>query len=262
MFVGSGLPRGLWRRLTERFAPARVLEMWGSAERGAVLVNGDGRKVGCVGQPFPGAAAVRLGRFDLVAGDVVRDADGFVVPAARGELGLMFTQDRAAPFKETSTNDVFRRGDSWQATSSLFRRDSDGDFWLEGMIHEVVRTSGAAVLPGPVAAVFEELPQVSSAVAYARPGKRGAQVLCVALSAHHDLGPAAVTSAAWRLEEGARPTIVHLLPSMIFSSSGRPAGTAVAREQIDLDHPAWVWDTGRAEYRRLTKTALARLLAP
>lgn len=261
LFIGSGMPRGLWRHLTERFAPAGVLEFWGSAERGAVLVNASGLKVGSVGRPLPGAASVRLARFDLAAGELVRGEDGYLIPTSPGELGLMLTQDDVGLFAESALANAFAAGDSWQPTTSLFRCDPDGDYWLEGMIHEIVRTpSGEPVLPGPVTAVFEELPNVTSAVAYARPGKRGGDVLCVAVSVRKDIGPAAITSAAWRLPNGARPTIVHVLPEMIFSSAGRPAGTAVARDAIDLELPAWRWDETREEYRNLTKTALRGLL--
>src|SRR5207342_705739 len=123
LFLGSGMPRGLWRRTTDRFAPAGVLEFWGSAERGAILANVSGLKVGSVGRPLPGAATVKLARFDLGTREVVRDHNGFVVPAAAGELGLMLTQDRVVGlFNESALRDVFVPGDEWQPTSSLFRR--------------------------------------------------------------------------------------------------------------------------------------------
>jgi putative long chain acyl-CoA synthase len=261
LFLGSGMPRGLWRRTTDRFAPAGVLEFWGSAERGAILANVSGLKVGSVGRPLPGAATVRLARFDLDAGELVRGDDGFVVPSGPGELGLMLTQDRVGLFAEAALKDVFQPGDEWQPTASLFRRDADGDYWLEGMLHELIRTPGGPVLPGPVAAVFEELPHVTSAVAYGLPGKGGHEVLVVAVSVRKDLGPAAVTAAAWRLPEASRPAIMHVLPEMTFSSAGRPAGTAVAREPIDPTLPGWRWDADRDEYRPLTKTALTQLVA-
>lgn len=259
LFLGSGMPRGLWRRIQERFAPAGVLEFWGSAERGAILANVSGVKVGSVGRPLPGAASVKLGRFDLTTRELVRGDDGLVVPAAAGELGLMLTQDRVGLFAEAAVTDVFATGDTWQPTASLFRRDADGDHWLEGMIHEIIDTAAGPVLPAPVAAVFEELPNATSAAAYPRPGKRGKDVVCVAVSVQRGLGPAAVTSAAWRLAEHERPAIVHVVPEMILSSAGRPAGTAIARMPIDLQQ-AWRWDDQREEYRPLSATALKRLL--
>jgi putative long chain acyl-CoA synthase len=260
LFIGSGLPRGLWRRTTERFAPAGVLEFWGSAERGAILANVSGVKVGSVGRPLPGAATVKLARFDLATREIVRDASGFVVPAAAGELGLMLTQDRVGLFAESALHDVFMAGDEWQPTASLFRRDGDGDFWLEGMLHEIIDTPLGPVLSGPVGAVFEEIPHVTSAVAYSLPRKGGGEVLAVAVSVRKPIGPAAITAAAWRLPEASRPDIVHVVTEMVFSSAGRPAGTAIARDSIDTTQPGWRWDAERDEYRTLTKTALAQVV--
>jgi putative long chain acyl-CoA synthase len=34
LFIGSGMPRGLWRRVQQRFRPARVLEFYASTEAG------------------------------------------------------------------------------------------------------------------------------------------------------------------------------------------------------------------------------------
>ena len=64
LFMGSGMPRGLWRRVSERFAPARVLEFYASTEGDAVLVNVPGRKAGCKGRPLPGSAEVRVAAYD------------------------------------------------------------------------------------------------------------------------------------------------------------------------------------------------------
>ncbi|HSV40250.1 MAG TPA: AMP-binding protein, partial [Nocardioidaceae bacterium] len=73
LFMGSGMPRGLWRRVQERFAPARVLEFWASSEGGAILGNVTGMKVGSVGRPLPGGAIVRLAQFNRDTGEIVRD---------------------------------------------------------------------------------------------------------------------------------------------------------------------------------------------
>src|SRR5205807_3916560 len=58
LFIGSGMPRGLWRRVERRFAPARVLEFYASTEAGAILVNLSSAKQGSMGRPLPGSAEV------------------------------------------------------------------------------------------------------------------------------------------------------------------------------------------------------------
>ena len=63
-FIGSGMPVGLWHRVIERFAPARVVEYYASAQTDAILVNMPGAKVGCMGTPLPGSPELRIARID------------------------------------------------------------------------------------------------------------------------------------------------------------------------------------------------------
>ena len=82
----------------------------------------------------------------------------------------------------------------------------------------------------------------------------------MAVAARKEIGPATLSSAAWRLPENARPALVHVLDEMPLSSAGRPSGTTVRRDGIDLARPAWRYDAAREEYRPLTAAALAKLL--
>src|SRR5207302_2040357 len=71
LFIGSGMPRGLWRRVEERFAPARVLEFYASTEAGAILVNLRDAKRGAMGGPLPGSSEVRIARVGVAAGGLM-----------------------------------------------------------------------------------------------------------------------------------------------------------------------------------------------
>ncbi|HWY01280.1 MAG TPA: alpha/beta fold hydrolase, partial [Mycobacterium sp.] len=46
LFIGAGMPIGLWHKVTDRFAPARVLEFYASTEGDALLANVGGTKTG------------------------------------------------------------------------------------------------------------------------------------------------------------------------------------------------------------------------
>jgi len=59
MFIGSGMPRNLWTRVSEAVPDARVLEFYASAEGEAILANLTGHKPGSMGRPLPGTAEVR-----------------------------------------------------------------------------------------------------------------------------------------------------------------------------------------------------------
>ncbi len=94
LFIGSGMPRGLWRRVEDRFAPARVLEFYASTEGEAVLVNLSGKKPGSLGRPLPGSAEVRLARYDLENGRLDEAADGFAIQCEPGEIGMLLARVR------------------------------------------------------------------------------------------------------------------------------------------------------------------------
>ena len=87
LFIGSGMPRGLWRRVQRRFAPARVVEFYASTEAGAILVNVRGAKPGSMGRPLPGSARLRIAAYDLGAGELEPNADGFARECGVGEVG-------------------------------------------------------------------------------------------------------------------------------------------------------------------------------
>src|SRR3954471_17929241 len=112
VFLGSGMPRGLWRRVEERFAPARVLEFWASTETGAILANVSSAKRGSLGRPLPGSTEVRIAAYDLDRACIVEDARGLALEAAVDEPGLLLA--RVTDQEQLSSRplrSLFRRGD-------------------------------------------------------------------------------------------------------------------------------------------------------
>ncbi|NED60813.1 AMP-binding protein, partial [Streptomyces sp. SID10244] len=49
LFIGSGMPSGLWAEVLEGFPRARVLEFFATADGSAILANVSGDKVGSMG---------------------------------------------------------------------------------------------------------------------------------------------------------------------------------------------------------------------
>ena len=131
LFIGAGMPRGLWRRVDRRFAPARVLEFYAPTEGEAILVNLSGHKPGCKGRPLPGSAEVRLAAYDIAEGRLRERADGFAIECRPGEVGMLLTRLRGVvSTSESPLRGLFEPGDAWVATGDLFRADDDGDLWL------------------------------------------------------------------------------------------------------------------------------------
>ena len=54
LFMGSGMPQGLWTRVVDRFAPARIVEFYASTQGEVVLANVSGQKIGAMGRPAAG----------------------------------------------------------------------------------------------------------------------------------------------------------------------------------------------------------------
>ena len=141
LFIGSGMPRALWRRVEERFSPARVVEFYASTEAGAILVNVRGAKLGSMGRPLPGSAEVRIAEYDLETEGLTLGRDGFARRCGVDEVGMLLA--RTGPNDQLSTTplrSLFERGDAWVVTGDLFRRDGDGDYWRVDGAGDVIHT--------------------------------------------------------------------------------------------------------------------------
>ncbi|RVW05772.1 acyl-CoA synthetase [Rhodococcus xishaensis] len=260
LFIGSGMPPGLWRRTTERFAPAGVLEFYASTEGDVVLANVSGVKVGCKGRPLPGSAEVRLGAYDPIEGRLIEDARGFVRECKDGEVGLLLGRPGAhAESVPGVMRGVFEAGDVWVPTENLFRRDSDGDYWLVDHKRTVVDAVRGPVFTQPIVDVLGEMPQVDLTVAYGVPaGER--QVAVAAITVRDGRAPRAaeVSAALGQLPVAERPDVVHVVERIPLGASYRPSSLAL--QAAGLPKPsvrAWYLDPDTGKYKRFTKAVAA-----
>ncbi|MEW2358358.1 AMP-binding protein [Spirillospora sp. NPDC029432] len=221
LFIGSGMPRGLWRRVEERFAPARVLEFYASTEGEAILVNLGGKKPGALGRPLPGSAEVRLARYDLERGRLSEGPDGLAVECGPDEIGMLVARVRPG-HAGRALRGLFAPGDAWMATGDLFRRDADGDFWLAGREAELIRTADGVVPPGPVRDALGELPAVDAVAVYGVPAGEREQKVAAAISLRDELKPIDLTEALLRVEPALRPALVRVVDEVPVAASGRP----------------------------------------
>jgi acyl-CoA synthetase (AMP-forming)/AMP-acid ligase II len=144
LFIGSGMPAGLCRRIEERFRPARVVEFYASTEVGAILANVRGAKPGSMGRPLPGNPEVRIAAFDFGGEGLVLGRDGFAKRCGVDEVGMLLARvSPNDPLSVTPLRSLFARDDAWAATGDLFRRDAGGDYWRVGGIGDVIRTAAA-----------------------------------------------------------------------------------------------------------------------
>ncbi len=269
LFVGSGMPRGLWKRVQARFAPARVLEFYASTEAGAILVNLSGAKPGAMGRPLPGSGKVTIAGYDLEAGRLATGEDGFAVRCAADEIGMLLARiDPNETVSATPLRGVFTREDAWLATGDLFRRDADGDYWRVDGVVDVIRSPHGPVLGGPIRDALGELAAVDRAVAYGvRPHGAPADEVAVAAvtlrAGPPVLSAREIAGALAGLAPEERPEIVRVVEEIPVTTWFRPVTEPLREAGIPEPGagvlPAFYRDGDR--YRSLTKAARRRLLA-
>jgi putative long chain acyl-CoA synthase len=266
LFIGSGMPPGLWRRVEERFAPARVLEFYASTEAAAILVNLRDVKRGAMGRPLPGSAEVRIAQYDIDAGGMVLDRDGFARPCAVGEVGMLLARVKPTdPLTVVPLRGVFEPQDAWLVTGDLFREDADGDYWRVDGVAEVIRAREGPVFTTPIRDALGELPAVDLAVAYGvRPRDQPYQlaVAAVTLRRGHELTAEEIGRAFAEAPREQRPAIVHVVDRIPVTTWYRPI-TAPLRE-AGIPEPSggagvWYHDTSGEEYQPLTAAVYAQL---
>ncbi len=267
LFMGSGMPRGLWRRVSERFAPARVLEFYASTEGDAVLVNLTGEKPGCKGRPLPGSAEVRIAAYDADARRLLEGPDGFALPCGRHQTGMLLARVRpdAIASGEGILRGVFSAVDAWLQTGDLFRRDVDGDFWLVDHAAAVVRTAAGPVPAGPIEDALEDIDAVRLAQAYGVPAGAGSEqvsIAAVTLREGMSLDPRDLDRVLGPLGVPGRPAVVRVVEEIPTTTWYRVVTAALGEQGVpEPTRPAtaWYWNEERAGYRALTKAARAAL---
>ncbi|WP_220186826.1 AMP-binding protein [Pseudonocardia pini] len=218
LFVGSGIPRAVWRQALDRFAPARVLELFAVARSNAILANVSGRKVGAAGRSLPGTARTALVALGP-SGEPVLDAEGHWLTVGPGEVGMLLAEvdhDQQL-WDAVPRRGVFAADDAWLVTGELFRADADGDLWYVGRQDSALPSGTGALHPREVEDALGELPGVGLAVCHRGPG--GDVVAAVQAAA---LTPRALDQAFGALPGPGRPDVVHLVPEIPLTAWFRP----------------------------------------
>jgi putative long chain acyl-CoA synthase len=262
LFIGSGMPTGLWRRVMDAFAPARVVEFFATTDGQAVLANVSGAKIGSKGRPLPGAGRIELGAFDVEHDLILENDRGFVQVAAPGQVGVLLAASNG-PIDPTASvkRGVFAAGDTWISTDYLFYRDEGGDYWLAGRRGTVVRSARGLVYPEPVTDALGCINGVDLAVTYNVPvGDQEAAVSAVTLLPGATITAADLTEAVAKMPIGLGPDFVCVVPEMNLSATYRPTVSALRAAGIPkAGRQVWYFDADSNQFRRLTPAVRAGL---
>ncbi len=262
LFIGSGMPSGLWKRVLEVFEPAHVVEFFATTDGQAVLANVSGAKIGSKGRPLPGGGQVALAAYDPDDDLILEEDNGFVRRADTDEVGVLLAQPRGpvdptAPVKRG----VFSPADTWVSSEYLFRRDEDGDFWLVDNRSAVIRTDRGPVYASAINDVVGRLRSVDMAVTYPVPGNgRVLAITGLELCPGGSVTAADLSEALAELVVGNPPDVVHLVPKMALSASYRPLVTPLRSKGVPkASRNAWYFDPDTNRYKRLTAAVRTEL---
>ncbi|MCW2662171.1 MAG: acyl-CoA synthase [Mycobacterium sp.] len=262
LFIGSGMPTGLWQRVLDAFAPARVVEFFATTDGQAVLANVSGHKMGSKGRPLPGVGRVELGAYDAEHDLILEDERGFVQVAAPHQVGVLLAQSNGPIDPSASVKrGVFAPADTWISTEYLFYRDGDGDYWLAGRRGSVVHTARGLVFAEPVTDALSCINGVDLAVTYNVPvGDRQVAVSAVTLLPGATITAADLTEAVAEMPIGVGPDIVQVCPELALSATYRPTVSALRAAGIPKPgRQTWYFDTDSDEFRRLTPGERSKL---
>ena len=255
LFIGSGMPTGLWKRVVDTFAPAHVVEFFATTDGQAVLANVSGAKVGSEGRPLPGGGHVELAAYDPDDDLILEDDRGFVRRADTNEVGVLLAHPRG-PIDPTASvkRGVFSAADTWVSTEYLFRRDQDGDYWLVDSRGLVTRTDRGPVYASPVNDAVGAIDAVDLSVTYpVEVGGQRVAVTALALRPGGSVAAGDLSEALSDLPVGCAPDIVHVVRDMALSASYRPLVSPLRAMGIPKpSRNAWYLDADTNKYKRLT----------
>jgi putative long chain acyl-CoA synthase len=265
LFIGSGMPAGLWKRVVDVFEPAHVVEFFATTDGQAVLANVSGAKIGSKGRPLPGSGTVELAAYDADDDLILEDEQGFVRKAEANEVGVLLAHPRG-PVDPTAVvkRGVFAPADTWVSTEFLFRRDEDGDYWLVDNRGAVIRTDRGPVFATSVNDAVGRLDAVDMSVTYGvEEGGRQLAVTALALRPGGSVPTADLTHALDDLAAGNPPDVVHVAADMELGASYRPLIGPLRAAGIPKPgrRNCWYFDADTGTYKKLTAASRAELVA-
>ncbi|GAA1483037.1 acyl-CoA synthetase [Gordonia sinesedis] len=264
LFMGSGLPIGLWQEVMTKFPRARVLEFFATVDGSAILANVAGDKIGSMGRPLPETNPVQIAAYDLDSEQLVVDDSGYIRRAEVDEVGLLLAKVRHR-FDTSSVvlRDVFNARDRWEVSGQLFYRDADDDLWFMGSVDSVIRTADGPVFGPPIQQALSRLSAVDQAVTYGV-GDPGQQIAVAAVSLRPDATADALTVTQLRVALGSlpaerRPHLIEVVEEIPVSESYRPLATEIARRGLPRPGSKVWYRDAEGRFRRYTRTAAAEL---
>jgi len=247
--VGNGMRADVWGPFQQRFGVDQVREFYGATEAPGGIFNLTGR-VGSVGRlPVRHLLPARLARYDIEAGQHLRDARGHCVECAPGEDGELLVRLSDKPLisglefrgyadekatQQKILTDVFRKGDRYYRSGDLMRVDEDSYFYFVDRIGDTFRWKGENVSTTEVAEVLGKAPgvQLVAVVGVQVPGMEGqAGLAAVVPEPSFDIDTFFQKSR--ELPSYARPRFVRVVSDLTTTSTHKIQKQSIRNEGVD-----------------------------
>ena len=164
-----------------------------------------------------------------MTGGFIDDAQGFARRSAVDEVGVLLGKPRSEPdvaggrcagYSPRAIRGCRRR--------NLFRRDSDGDYWLVDHRDTVIQSPRGPVFCQPICDALGDIMVIDLAVVYpVATDTHDVAVAAVTLGKGGVLTAASLTTALGGLPRDQRPAIVHIVDRIPLTPSYRPLSTAL-----------------------------------
>ncbi len=170
--IGNGFRPEIWKPFKKRFAIPKICEMYGSSESSLLLSNlfNIDETIGFT--PLPHAVV----KYDMESGELLRDNNGFLCKAGRGETGLLlgnctkrkmfhgYTDKKGTEKKYI--RDAFQKGDAWYNSGDLVRNIGFKHYQFVDRLGDTFRWKGENVSTKEVEKAVNSFHQVSESSVY------------------------------------------------------------------------------------------------
>jgi fatty-acyl-CoA synthase len=280
---GNGLRADVWGEFRRRFHIPRNLEFYAATEANFSLFNCEDEhgSIGRIPAFLSHRFSVELVKFDIEAGEPLRDASGRCVRCEADESGEAISRigdrgtkggspfegytDRAASAKKV-LRDVFQPGDAWFRSGDLMRKDARGFYYFVDRIGDTFRWKGENVSTAEIAEAVTACPGISEAVVYgvAVPGRDGrAGMAAIVTDAGFDFAALRRRLSA-ALPEYARPVFLRVRATLEITETFKQKKQNLLREGFDpaaTSDPIYVDDRDAGAYVRVDPALYRRITA-
>ncbi len=208
IIIGNGLRPDIWTKFKSRFGIDHIDEFYGASECSVIFTNiwNLDNTAGFLPLPFD------VVQYDIEKDEPVRDANGFLKPVAKGEVGLLIVKvTDKAPFDgytDKSANqkkvlrDVFEKGDLYYNSGDLVLKQGFKHIAFVDRLGDTFRWKGENVATTEVEAMINQHPEIKQSVVYgvSIPNTDGAAGMA-ALTLHDEVGKLDLPSFTKLLQE-------------------------------------------------------------